>query len=398
MIREGDRVLIGLSGGKDSLTLLHLLRAIQKKSRVKFEIAAATVDPLTPAFNPTPLKAYMVELGVPYTILGDPIFERAKQGGELLGTSICAFCARMKRGLLYAHCRKAGHNVLALGQHLDDLAESFFMSAFHNAQLRTMSACYVEAAGNVRVVRPLAYARESELRAFADRAALPVINENCPACFEVREARCGSLCARAVRASVRACARVRACEACVCVCVFVCDRTDRRDARHHRCRPRVLPPLPQAPTERHRLKKMLQREESVHKDIFNNLRRAMLPLMDAATAKGLHQQQRDLDTKGQHGGEGEEGMGAVVRVAGYRSFRKRHKGSKGKGHKVCTPEAQRQWAIDNGFAPPPSAVAQVAGAGLAGESSHNTDSAAAATAAKSALSSTGPGSAWCHGR
>lgn len=218
MIQDGDRLLLGVSGGKDSLSLLHILLQFQKRAPVKFELACATVDPQTPSFDPSPLKDYMKALNVPYYYLSEGIIERA--ACEMQGDSLCAYCARMKRGLLYTCCRKEGYNKLVLAQHLDDLAESFMMSAMHNGQLRTMKAKYWNETRDVEILRPLAYVREHELKAFAYDARLPVINENCPACFE-------------------------------------------------------------EPKERHRVKKMLAQEESLYPDMYNSLRRALLPLMDA---------------------------------------------------------------------------------------------------------------------
>tara|TARA_B110000208_G_C11797544_1_gene440335 strand:+ start:2862 stop:3674 length:813 start_codon:yes stop_codon:yes gene_type:complete len=179
------------------------------------------------AFNPRPLIAYCKALGVPYFYVEDPIFERASSG-SLRGTSICSFCARMKRGLLYKCVREEGYNKLVLAQHLDDMAESWMMSAFHNGASRTMSAAYTIAngQGDLDVIRPLAYTREILCRDFAKAAKLPVINENCPACFE-------------------------------------------------------------SPKERARVKKMLEKEESRHPGLFDQLLRAMKPLMDSETAEML---------------------------------------------------------------------------------------------------------------
>lgn len=103
MIQEGDRLLLGLSGGKDSLCLLHILLAVQKRAPVKFEIACATVDPQTSSFDPAPLIPYVQSLGVPYHFLSQPIIELAKE--KLQGDSLCAFCSRFKRGFLYSCCR-----------------------------------------------------------------------------------------------------------------------------------------------------------------------------------------------------------------------------------------------------------------------------------------------------
>ena len=183
MIRDGDRVLLGLSGGKDSLSLLHILLHLQNKSPVKFELACCTVDPQSPEYDPSPLEAYMAELGVPYFYESQPIVESAAE--HMKGDSFCAYCSRMRRGILYRITREQGYNVLALAQHLDDLAESFLMSAFFGGKLRTMQAHYLNDAGDVRVIRPLAYARERQTRDFAVHAGLPVIHENCPACFSM---------------------------------------------------------------------------------------------------------------------------------------------------------------------------------------------------------------------
>lgn len=181
MIRAGDRVLLGLSGGKDSLSLLHLLLHLQKKAPIRFELAACTVDPQSPEYDPSPLRAYLADLGVAYFYESHPIVASAAE--HMQGDSFCAYCSRMRRGILYRVAREQGYGVLALAQHLDDLAETFLMSAFFGGKLRTMQAHYLNDAGDIRVIRPLIYARERQTRDFAARAGLPVIFENCPACF-----------------------------------------------------------------------------------------------------------------------------------------------------------------------------------------------------------------------
>jgi len=183
MIREGDRILVGLSGGKDSLSLLHVLLHLQRHAPVKFEVAALTVDPMVEGFEPAQLKPYLAKLGVPYFFEAQPIMELAKE--HMGKPSYCSFCSRIKRGIMYRILRDEGYNVLALGQHLDDLAESFLMSAFHGGQLRTMKASYLNDAGDVRVIRPMVYVRECQTAAFAKEACLPVIPDSCPACFQM---------------------------------------------------------------------------------------------------------------------------------------------------------------------------------------------------------------------
>ncbi len=181
MIRDGDRVLLGLSGGKDSLSLLHALLALRQRAPIRFELAAATVDPQSPDYDPSPLKPYLAELGVPYFYVSQPIVEQAAR--SMQGDSFCAYCSRMRRGILYRVAREQGCKVLALAQHLDDLAETFLMSAFFGGKLRTMKAHYLNDAGDIRVIRPFAYVRERQAAAFARSAGLPVVHENCPACF-----------------------------------------------------------------------------------------------------------------------------------------------------------------------------------------------------------------------
>ncbi|KAH9373373.1 hypothetical protein HPB48_018426 [Haemaphysalis longicornis] len=136
---------------------------------------------------PEIVKKYLEVLGVPYFYEEQCIVEQASALPEC--TSICSFCSRMKRGRIYACARREGYNVLALGQHLDDLTESFVMSVFHNGRLRTMKANYLVREGDLRVTRPLVYVREKNLRKFAEEKRLPVIAENCPACFEAPKER-----------------------------------------------------------------------------------------------------------------------------------------------------------------------------------------------------------------
>lgn len=224
MIRNGDRVLIGLSGGKDSLSLLHILLHLQRHAPVRFEIGAITVDPLVDGFDPSPLQAYVAGLGVPYHFVREPIMERAQ--AHMQNDSYCSWCARMKRGTMYAAARAHAYNVLALGQHLDDLAESFLLSAFHGGRLQTMKAHYHNDAGDVRIIRPLVYTRERQLRAFSEAAGLPVIRDNCPACFRM-------------------------------------------------------------PTQRQHMKELLAQEESHNKRLFLSLLSTMRPLMEEKSAKDV---------------------------------------------------------------------------------------------------------------
>lgn len=190
MVQNGDRALVCLSGGKDSLSLLHVLKQYQyyaKARGIDFALGAVTVDPMSASYDPRPLIPYLASLGVPYFFEQQDILKQAAELETL--NSICSFCSRMKRGRIYAAARRECYNVLAFGQHLDDLAESFIMSVFHNGRLRTMKAHYSVREEDLRVIRPFVYVREKDLRMFAESKKLPVIPENCPACFEAPKER-----------------------------------------------------------------------------------------------------------------------------------------------------------------------------------------------------------------
>ncbi|CAB9539594.1 tRNA-(cytosine32)-2-thiocytidine synthetase TtcA [uncultured Gammaproteobacteria bacterium] len=183
MIRAGDKVLLAVSGGKDSLSLFHILRHFQAHSPVKFELGVVTIDPQVEGFEPQALAGFFERFEVPYFFEEFPILAQAKK--SMKGDSYCSFCARIKRGLMYQAARREGYNVLALGQHLDDLCESLMMSMCHNGKIQTMKAHYVIDNKDLRVIRPLAYVRERQLADFAEFADLPVIADSCPACFSM---------------------------------------------------------------------------------------------------------------------------------------------------------------------------------------------------------------------
>lgn len=183
MVQDGDRILLGLSGGKDSLSLLHILHHFRNVAPISFDIGAVTVDPMAGDFDPSPMIPYMKELGVDYHYQREPIMDMAQQ--HMGKPSYCAFCSRIKRGIIYKTARDNHYNVIALAQHLDDLAESFLMSAFHGGQLRTMKANYINDDGDLRIIRPLVYVRERHTRQFATDNQLPIIPDSCPACFSI---------------------------------------------------------------------------------------------------------------------------------------------------------------------------------------------------------------------
>jgi tRNA(Ile)-lysidine synthase TilS/MesJ len=148
---------------------------------VRFELAALTIDPEVPGFDPSHLPGCYPDLTWHY--VRQPLIAQART--HMDGDSFCSYCSRMKRGIMYRICREQGYHCLALGQHLDDLAESLLMSIFHNGQLRTMKAHYRNKTGDIRIIRPLAYCRERQTADFARAAALPVVPDSCPACFSM---------------------------------------------------------------------------------------------------------------------------------------------------------------------------------------------------------------------
>jgi len=192
MIKDGDRVMVGLSGGKDSLTMLSILLQLQKKAPTKFEIGACTIDPCHQDYDPSPLIPYLKGLGVPYFYKKQDIVGLAEKKMSHKTPSFCSFCSRLKRGALYTVCREQNYNVLAMGQHLDDFSESMMMSMFFNGVIRTMKSNYsinMKDDESLRVIRPLFRVREVDCRTYAALFNLPVVSENCPACFEAPQER-----------------------------------------------------------------------------------------------------------------------------------------------------------------------------------------------------------------
>lgn len=183
MIRAGDKILLAVSGGKDSLSLFYILRHFQAHSPVKFKLSVVTIDPQVEGFEPQALDDFFKKFDTPYFFEEFPILEQAKK--SMKGDSYCSFCARIKRGLMYKVAREQDYNVLALGQHLDDLAESLMMSMCHNGKIQTMKAHYINDDKDLRVIRPMVYVRERQLADFAITADLPVIADSCPACFSM---------------------------------------------------------------------------------------------------------------------------------------------------------------------------------------------------------------------
>ncbi|MDR2905519.1 MAG: tRNA 2-thiocytidine biosynthesis protein TtcA [Helicobacteraceae bacterium] len=179
LIGEGDRVIVGLSGGKDSLTLTHALLRMKRIAPFDFELLAITID-YGMGEDLSRLAAHCREYGVPHEIEKTSIFADAPKYIRE-NSSFCSYFSRMRRGFLYTAARNRGFNTLALAHHLDDAAESFFMNIFNNGKLRSMPVFYKSERG-IKVIRPLIAARESWLADCAKANNFPIVgDENCPA-------------------------------------------------------------------------------------------------------------------------------------------------------------------------------------------------------------------------
>ena len=179
LIKEGDRVAIGLSGGKDSLTLIHALQQMQRKTPFDFEIKAFTID-YGFGENLAFLQEHCKKYDINHEIIKTNIYDIA-QDKMRENSSFCSFFSRMRRGSLYTTAIEQGYNKLALGHHLDDAIESFFMNMFYNGTLRTMPPIYKSDRG-IWVIRPLIFLREGQFRAMVERNNLQAIgDEACPA-------------------------------------------------------------------------------------------------------------------------------------------------------------------------------------------------------------------------
>ena len=174
MIEDGDRVMVCLSGGKDSYTLLDVLLQLQAKAPVRFSLTAVNLDQKQPGFPEHVLPEYLRARGVEFTILEQDTYSVVKRVVPE-GKTLCSLCSRLRRGALYSHAREAGFTKIALGHHLDDTVATFFLNLFFHAKLSAMPPKLLSDDGAHVVIRPLAYVREADIARYADARAFPII-------------------------------------------------------------------------------------------------------------------------------------------------------------------------------------------------------------------------------
>lgn len=174
LISQGDRVMVCLSGGKDSFTMLSLLKKLQQRAKVKFDLFAFTLDQAQPGWDDSKLRNYLDSLDVPYEILTRDTYSIVTEKLPE-GKTYCSLCSRLRRGIIYSYAEEHGYNKIALGHHRDDLITTLLMSILYNGQVKSMPPKLLSDNKKHIVIRPLAYCQEADIIQYAARKQYPII-------------------------------------------------------------------------------------------------------------------------------------------------------------------------------------------------------------------------------